>query len=356
MSLALAAGLVLLGLLVLAGGGELLVRGATALARHAGVTPAVIGLTVVAMGTSLPELVVSATAALGGQPAIAMGNVIGSNIFNVVGVLGITALITRRAGHRLHREAGVAGHGAGELPRAGGRPRWSGGPERGRLPAGRPRRLHRLHGLRRAAAGGGAGGGAVRRRGGAALRARADGAPGAGRRGGGRGAAAARLRREDPGAGRGGAGALRRPHRARHRADRGGHRHLDARGGGLGGGRAPGPYRRGRGQPARFQHLQHPRHPGRHRRDPAGAGGRRDPSCGPRLDAADRLRAVPGASERHAGQPPRGAPPARDLRRVPGDAAPLTRPRTGFMTARPGFVIFPLASRAGPDRFGTPVT
>lgn len=94
MSLALAAGLVLLGLLVLAGGGELLVRGATALARHAGVTPAVIGLTVVAMGTSLPELVVSATAALGGQPAIAMGNVIGSNIFNVVGVLGITALIT----------------------------------------------------------------------------------------------------------------------------------------------------------------------------------------------------------------------------------------------------------------------
>ena len=94
MSLGLAIGLVLLGLLVLAGGGELLVRGATALARLAGVTPAVIGLTVVAMGTSLPELVVSVTAALGGQPEIAVGNVIGSNIFNVVGVLGITALIT----------------------------------------------------------------------------------------------------------------------------------------------------------------------------------------------------------------------------------------------------------------------
>ncbi len=94
MSLGLAIGLVLLGLLVLAGGGELLVRGATALARLAGVTPAVIGLTVVAMGTSLPELVVSVTAALGGQPAIALGNVIGSNIFNVVGVLGITAVIT----------------------------------------------------------------------------------------------------------------------------------------------------------------------------------------------------------------------------------------------------------------------
>ena len=93
MSLALAAGLVLLGLLVLAGGGALLVRGATALARHAGVTPAVIGLTVVAMGTSLPELVVSATAALGGQPAIAMGNVIGSNIYNVLGILGVTAII-----------------------------------------------------------------------------------------------------------------------------------------------------------------------------------------------------------------------------------------------------------------------
>ncbi|HMV33055.1 MAG TPA: hypothetical protein PKA50_13115, partial [Gemmatimonadales bacterium] len=93
MSLPLAAGLVLFGLLVLAGGGELLVRGATALARQAGVTPAVIGLTVVAMGTSLPELVVSATAAVGGQPAIAVGNVIGSNIANLGLILGGCALL-----------------------------------------------------------------------------------------------------------------------------------------------------------------------------------------------------------------------------------------------------------------------
>lgn len=94
MSLLAAVGLVLLGLLLLAGGGEVLVRGATALARLAGLTPAVIGLTIVAIGTSLPELVVSVLAALDGQPDIAVGNVVGSNIFNVVGVLGITALIT----------------------------------------------------------------------------------------------------------------------------------------------------------------------------------------------------------------------------------------------------------------------
>lgn len=94
MGLAASSGLILLGLLLLAGGGEALVRGATAIARLAGVTPAVIGLTVVAMGTSLPELVVSVMAALDAQPDIAIGNVVGSNIFNLVGVLGITALIT----------------------------------------------------------------------------------------------------------------------------------------------------------------------------------------------------------------------------------------------------------------------
>lgn len=86
-------GLVLLGLLLLAGGGETLVRGATALARFAGVTPAVIGLTVVAIGTSLPELVVSLLAARDGRTDIAVANVVGSNIFNIVGVLGTTALV-----------------------------------------------------------------------------------------------------------------------------------------------------------------------------------------------------------------------------------------------------------------------
>jgi len=94
-----AAGLVLLGLALLAGGGEALVRGATAVARRAGVTPAVIGLTIVAIGTSLPELVVSLLAALARQPDIAVGNVVGSNIFNIIGVLGMTALIATLAVH-----------------------------------------------------------------------------------------------------------------------------------------------------------------------------------------------------------------------------------------------------------------
>ena len=81
------------GLLLLAAGGESLVRGATRLARLAGVTPAVIGLTVVAMGTSLPELVVSVIAAMRGTPDIALGNVIGSNIFNVTIIIGIAAVV-----------------------------------------------------------------------------------------------------------------------------------------------------------------------------------------------------------------------------------------------------------------------
>lgn len=84
---------VLLGLAILAGGGELLVRGATTIARLAGLTPAVIGLTIVAAGTSLPELVVSVVAALRGTPDIAVGNVVGSNIFNIAMVLGAAALV-----------------------------------------------------------------------------------------------------------------------------------------------------------------------------------------------------------------------------------------------------------------------
>lgn len=87
-------GTLVLGLVILAVGGEALVRAATTIARIAGVTPAVIGLTVVAMGTSLPELVVSLLAALEGQPDIAMGNVVGSNIFNIAAALGVAALIT----------------------------------------------------------------------------------------------------------------------------------------------------------------------------------------------------------------------------------------------------------------------
>lgn len=81
------------GLVLLVGGGESLVRGAVSLARAWGLPPAVIGLTVVAMGTSLPELAVGVLAALRGEPDLAVGNVIGSNIFNVTAALGITALV-----------------------------------------------------------------------------------------------------------------------------------------------------------------------------------------------------------------------------------------------------------------------
>lgn len=93
MGLLTALGLTALGLLLLGGGGELLVRGAVTLSRRAGVTPAIVGLTVVSLGTSLPEMVVSLIAALGGRPDIAVGNVVGSNIMNVAFVLGLAALL-----------------------------------------------------------------------------------------------------------------------------------------------------------------------------------------------------------------------------------------------------------------------
>lgn len=85
--------LLLAGLVLLTLGGEVLIRGASSIARLAGLSPAVIGLTVVAMGTSLPELAVCLLAALRGEPDIAVGNVVGSNIFNVTGALGLTALV-----------------------------------------------------------------------------------------------------------------------------------------------------------------------------------------------------------------------------------------------------------------------
>jgi len=85
--------LVLAGSVVLLGGGESLVRGAVSLARSLGVSALVIGLTVVAFGTSAPEFVVSATAAWKGNTSICGGNIIGSNILNVLLVLGATALV-----------------------------------------------------------------------------------------------------------------------------------------------------------------------------------------------------------------------------------------------------------------------
>lgn len=83
-----------LGLVLLVAGAELLVRGASRLALRFGISPLVIGLTVVAFGTSAPELAVSVQSGLAGQSDIAVGNIVGSNIFNVLAVLGLAALIT----------------------------------------------------------------------------------------------------------------------------------------------------------------------------------------------------------------------------------------------------------------------
>lgn len=81
------------GLALLAAGGELLVRGSAQLAARFGISSLVIGLTVVAFGTSAPELAVSLQSVSAGAPDLAVGNVIGSNIFNVLFILGVSALI-----------------------------------------------------------------------------------------------------------------------------------------------------------------------------------------------------------------------------------------------------------------------
>src|SRR5688500_4464012 len=86
-------GLLVLGLVLLVLGGEILLRGAVGLATLLRLTPAVIGLTVVAAGTSVPELAVSAIAAFQGKPDIAVANVVGSNIFNITVIIGLCALI-----------------------------------------------------------------------------------------------------------------------------------------------------------------------------------------------------------------------------------------------------------------------
>jgi len=85
--------LFLLGLILLCAGAQLLINGATRLGQLAGISPLVIGLTVVAYGTSTPELVVSTMSAATGQSGIALGNVVGSNIFNVLFILGVSALV-----------------------------------------------------------------------------------------------------------------------------------------------------------------------------------------------------------------------------------------------------------------------
>jgi len=83
----------IVGLGVLSWGADKFVYGASALAKNYGVSPMMIGLTIVAMGSSAPEIVVSATASFAGNPNTAVGNAIGSNITNIALVLGLTALI-----------------------------------------------------------------------------------------------------------------------------------------------------------------------------------------------------------------------------------------------------------------------
>jgi cation:H+ antiporter len=84
---------VLVGLLALTLGADWLVKSATAAASYMGIDELVIGLTIVAAGTSLPEVATSVVAAVRGQRDIAVGNVVGSNIFNILGVLGVTAVV-----------------------------------------------------------------------------------------------------------------------------------------------------------------------------------------------------------------------------------------------------------------------
>lgn len=85
--------LLLGGFVLLVIGGELLVRGAVAVAQRFGMSPLLIGLTLVGFGTSTPELVTSVQAALAGSPGIAIGNIVGSNIANILLILGLSAFI-----------------------------------------------------------------------------------------------------------------------------------------------------------------------------------------------------------------------------------------------------------------------
>ena len=85
---------ILVGLACLIGGSNLFVDGATAVATKLGVSEAVIGLTIVAGGTSLPELATSVVSARKGNSGIAIGNVLGSNVFNILAILGLTGVIS----------------------------------------------------------------------------------------------------------------------------------------------------------------------------------------------------------------------------------------------------------------------
>jgi cation:H+ antiporter len=91
-NMAVIVGFILFGIFGLAGGGHLIVDNATKIAQHFNVSDAMIGLTIVAIGTSLPELATVIVAAYRGQTDVAIGNVLGSNVFNIFAVLGAAAL------------------------------------------------------------------------------------------------------------------------------------------------------------------------------------------------------------------------------------------------------------------------
>ena len=90
-------GLIIMGLVLLVLGSRWLVDGAVSIAQYVGVSELVIGLTIVAVGTSLPELATSVVASLKGERDIAVGNIVGSNIFNILAVLGLSGLVTPEA-------------------------------------------------------------------------------------------------------------------------------------------------------------------------------------------------------------------------------------------------------------------
>ena len=99
--------LILLGLVLVVGGAEFLVAGASGIARKAGISEFVIGLTIVGMGTSAPEMVVSFMGAISGNADVAVGNVLGSNIFNSMFILGITAILAPMAITRSNKKADI---------------------------------------------------------------------------------------------------------------------------------------------------------------------------------------------------------------------------------------------------------
>ena len=119
------------GLVLLIGGGEMLVRGAVGLAARLSVSPLVIGVTVVGIGTSTPELVTSVQAGLIGSPGIAYGNIVGSNIANILLILGVSALLWPMAVDRATLRRDGAAMAAGTMVFALAAvllpmPRWSG--------------------------------------------------------------------------------------------------------------------------------------------------------------------------------------------------------------------------------------